>query len=569
MKQRGLQRSYLTQLWQRMPTELPSDSPALVRWTEQHCPDGHALMLESQNAQVASNLTVGNIITTLRLIGQVDWVDLIEPVSRSLQVLRQLPSFCRESELTRQQITRAMEQLARDSQKTERETAASRRCGGPGRARQPARGRRRAHRRLLPDRPRPRPAGSGARPARASAPRSASNWRRWRLPLYIGVIALATLLMVAAGGAPWPTGTRWQTLVALFLLAWPASEAASAFVHRLIAESLKVRPLPRLNFPGGIPPEHRVLVVIPTLLTSAASNRELVQQLEFHWLANRENEAQFALLTDWVDAPQRQPARRRRPAARCAGPAGGAERTLSGRRRLRRRAFCCSTGRAAGAKPSNAGWAGSASAASWSNCCACWPPAAWKASCRWRAGLRLADGIRYVVTLDSDTGLPPGALRELVAIAAHPLNAPQIDTALRRVVGGYGILQPRVVTPLPGPAQDTPYHRLFAGQCGIDPYSSGVSDVYQDLFGTGSFSGKGLLHVQAVHAVLDGRLPQEAVLSHDLLEGSIARCGFVSDVVLVEDHAAPCRRGRLAHPPLDARRLAAAAPDVARQALRH
>ncbi|MEO6322934.1 MAG: glucoamylase family protein, partial [Polaromonas sp.] len=133
------------------------------------------------------------------------------------------------------------------------------------------------------------------------------------------------------------------------------------------------------------------------------------------------------------------------------------------------------------------------------------------------------------------TGLPPGALRELVAIAAHPLNTPQIDTALRRVVSGYGIFQPRVVTPLPGPAQDTLYHRLFAGQCGIDPYSSGVSDVYQDLFGTGNFSGKGLLNVKAVHAVLDGCLPQDAVLSHDLLEGSIARCGFVSDVVLVED----------------------------------
>jgi cyclic beta-1,2-glucan synthetase len=108
-----------------MPTELGARAPAsaLAQWTEQHCPDGHALMLESQNAQVAANLTIGNIITTLRLIGQVDWVELIEPVSRCLQVLRQLPSFCLESELTRQHITQAMERLARQNRRTEREVA--------------------------------------------------------------------------------------------------------------------------------------------------------------------------------------------------------------------------------------------------------------------------------------------------------------------------------------------------------------------------------------------------------------------------------------------------------------
>ena len=97
--------------------------------------------------------------------------------------------------------------------------------------------------------------------------------------------------------------TAWQTLVALFLLAWPVSEAVVAFVNRLIAESLKVNSLARLDFSNGIPPEHRVLVVIPTLLSSAASNQELTQNLEKYWLASREDQAQFALLTDWLDAP--------------------------------------------------------------------------------------------------------------------------------------------------------------------------------------------------------------------------------------------------------------------------
>ena len=140
-----------------------------------------------------------------------------------------------------------------------------------------------------------------------------------------------------------------------------------------------------------------------------------------------------------------------------------------------------------------------------------------------------------MLTLDSDTELPPDALRDLVGVAAHPMNQPQVDVARRRVVAGYGILQPRIATPLPIPEQVTPFHWLFAGQGGIDPYSVTTSEVYQDLFEEGTFTGKGLLHVTALYKVLSGRLPDAQVLSHDLIEGSIARCGGVSDVTLIED----------------------------------
>ena len=533
MKQRNLQRGYLTQLWQRMPAEPPDTATVLMRWSEGHCRDGHALMIQSQTDQVASNITVGNIITTLRLIGQVDWVDLIEPVSRSLRVLRQLPSFREESELTRQQITQSMEQLARRSAASEREVAQAVVAAALAVADD------------LPTTAAERTAGfyliGDGQPTLENSLGLTSNHtakrqrrRKWHLPLYVAVILLVTLLVVFVV-ARYNADHRWQAIVALFLLAWPISEAVSALVHRLIAESLDIRLLPRLDFSAGIPPVHRVLVLIPTLLTSPSSNKELMQRLEWHWLANRENEAQFALLTDWVDANSAslpgdsallQDALNRLAALNTRYPATSGE---SPRFVLihRPRSWCKTQRR----------WLG-------------WERKRGKLEQLLRLlvtgsmegfsplapGLRLANSIRYVVTLDSDTGLPPGALRDLVAVAAHPLNAPLVDKAARRVVSGYGILQPRVVTPLPDPAQDTPFHRLFAGQCGIDPYNSGVSDVYQDLFGTGSFSGKGLLHVDAVHAVLDGRLPVEQVLSHDLLEGTIARCGFVSDVALVEDY---------------------------------
>lgn len=532
MLQRGLQRNYLTQLWQRMPTEKLDISPSLVLWTERHCPDGPALMVESQTAQVAANLTVGNIVTTLRLVGQVDWVELIEPVSRSLRVLRRLPSFARESELTRQQITQSMERLARLSRHSEREVAqavvaAARAVPGTLSATAVERT---AGYYLL---------GGGRAALEASLGITARRTpsaalRHWRLPLYIATILLGTVLIVLAA-ANRTDMHGWPAAAALFLLAWPASEAAAAFVHRLIAESLKIRFLPRLDFAAGIPPEHRVLVVLPTLLSSSATIRELAERLELHWLANREREAQFALLTDWVDAPRENMAgdtallnaalaqvaalNARHPA-----PAGVAPRFLL----IHRPREWCDTQQK---------WLG-------------WERKRGKLEQLLRTlvtgsmagfmplahGQQLAEGIRYIVTLDSDTGLPPGALRDLVAVAAHPLNTPQIDAVSRRVVAGYGILQPRVVTPLPGPAERTPFHRLFAGQCGIDPYNNGVSEVYQDLFGSGSFSGKGLLHVAAVHAVLDDRLPTGSILSHDLLEGNIARCGFVSDVALVEEH---------------------------------
>ncbi len=531
MKRRGLERSYLTQLWQRMPTEKLDTSLALVLWTERHCPDGPGLMVESQTAQVQANLTVGNIITTLRLIGQIDWVELIEPVSRSLRVLRRLPSFSQESELTRQQITQAMERLARDTGKSEREvaeavlvavqdvppdvpeSAAERTAGyyliGPGRDKLDA---------------------ALGLPTRSSAARLSRNWRHL---IYAGAIAIGTALILSAATHR-ASGPGWQVAIALLLIALPAYETSAALVHRLIAELLKVGSLPRLNFSGGIPPAHRVLVVIPSMLTSPASIRELTCTLELHWLANREPEAQFALLTDWADADaatrpadapllkealaqiaslnQRYPASDSAPRFlllhRPRSWSETQQRWLGWERKrgkLEQLLRLLASGSMEGFLPL-------------------------------AEGQRLAAQIRYVVTLDSDTGLPPGALRDLVAVAAHPLNAPQIDPLTRRVVAGYGILQPRVVTPLPGPSGLTPFQQLFAGQCGIDIYNQGVSDLYQDLFGSGSFSGKGLLHVAAVHAVLDARLPPEAVLSHDLLEGSVARCGFVSDVMLIEDN---------------------------------
>ena len=149
--------------------------------------------------------------------------------------------------------------------------------------------------------------------------------------------------------------------------------------------------------------------------------------------------------------------------------------------------------------------------------------------------LELLPRVRYCITLDSDTRLPRDAARTLVGIAAHPLNRPRFDAASGRVVEGYGILQPRVSVTMASAAGSL-FARLYSGHTGVDPYTTAVSDTYQDLFAEGIFTGKGLYDVDAFIAALEGRVPENALLSHDLFEGLFARTALVSDVELVDDY---------------------------------
>ncbi|MFZ3126302.1 MAG: carbohydrate-binding protein, partial [Acidovorax sp.] len=378
--------------------------------------------------------------------------------------------------------------------------------------------------------------------------RAALSWRglgrRVALPLYLGAMLLGTVGVVAWLRLHYPAGSAgvdapaWLTLLGAVLMMFPASEAVLAVIHRLISESVPPDRLPRLALTRGIPPEHRVLVVIPGLLTDPASTDALVHRLRLHYLANPERHAQFALLTDWADADTAQLAsdqplldramqqiralNTRHP--READEAGAAPRFIV---LHRPREFCETEQRWIGWERKRGKLASLFAALA---------EGASSAFLDLGELSRLAADTPYVVTLDSDTQLPPGRLRELVSVAAHPHNQPLLDASGRLVVGGYGILQPHLVTPLPAPRELTLYHWLFAGQPGIDPYSAASSEVYQDVFGEGSFTGKGLLHARAMHAVLGGgRLPEGRVLSHDLFEGALARCAVVTDITMIED----------------------------------
>jgi cyclic beta-1,2-glucan synthetase len=523
LERRGLHVPFLAQMVQRLRRPVPGDPPAWGDWLNQKVPDGNAALAAAQELGAANNVSVSHAVTALRAINNLDWKALIDAVSPVLATLRQSETFRRDSELTQDQVTHAIEHIAQRLGRTESDVAAQAltlaEAAGSGPAQfliGPGRGELAA---AL--------GGSAAR----IAGRGARLSLRSRGLVYAGTLALGTLGVAWAvlGGHRLP---GWGAFIAWLLLLLPASECVVALVHRLVGESVPVQRLPRLALDDGLQPAQRTLVVVPCML-SQGGIAALAHRLEQHALANPENHTQFALLSDWADAPQRQA-----PDDQILLDAAAEAIAELNRRHLmpdgepprflllhRERSWSDTEGV----------WMG-------------WERKRGKLE-RLLAALaageqspvvdlgdisRIADGVRYLVTLDSDTQLPPGALREMVGIASHPLNRPRIDERTRRVVEGYGILQPRVAMPIPKRQDITPFGWMFSGPWGIDTYNAGSSEVYQDVFGEGSFSGKGLLDVQAVHTVLKGRVADGRLLSHDLYEGMWARAALLSDVVVLE-----------------------------------
>jgi cyclic beta-1,2-glucan synthetase len=533
---RGLGQVFLVQMAQRLQdfgASITTPEQVLVQdWLRTALPDLAAIQLQQGADQAADNLSMSNAITSLRAIGDADWPELIAQSSPLMHLLLGSAVFAAEDTSTRDQTLHAIEGLAKRSRQPELTVARQLLCLMATST--DAASSATAH--WLDGSGRPALWASLGLPASR-----ATNWPFWRahlvLPAYLGTLfcsVVALLWLLQRHSTEHAAGLTWLVLA---LALFPASEAVIAVIHRLISESLKPRHLPRLAFAAGIPPGHGVLVVIPGMLTSAQSTLALVNRLELHYLANPEPRAQFALLTDWADADTADTA----TDAACLANATRGIRELNARHP--RTALDIGSAprfivlhRARLFSPSEQRWIG-------------WErkrgKLEWLIAALAKGGSSafldlgddscLATGLPYLVTLDSDTQLPPGKLRELVGVAAHPHNLPKLDASGRQVVAGYGILQPRVATPLPAVNEFTLYHWLFAGQCGIDPYSAASSEIYQDVFAEGTFTGKGLLNVQAVHAVLSNRLPEGQVLSHDLLEGAVARCAAVSDIMVLED----------------------------------
>lgn len=541
-----LRQAFAVQLVQRLRYHHPSFTATLDSLNEWFTAQGtnidEIVQLE-HTSQAAANLTVRNVITSMRAISAFDWQTFFEDISLVDECLRAHPNYVAMDFLSRDRYRHAIEDLAKKSPhseleiaqtvltKTERIRSLSQQNCEP------------IDERIVD--PGYYLIGGGRFNFEKEIGFRTSLKQRllrayvaYAMAFYLGSILFITLGLAAlplrmsinaglAGPGLWVLG---------LLVLFPASDIALTLVNRVISKVFAPRHLPRLKL-AAIPPQLRTVVVIPTLLAHEAGVSEQLKQLEIHYLANPEGEVFFALLSDWTDADTESvPADDALLAQARHGIAAlnaqyGPVNAIEGEQRFflfhRQRRW----------NESEQKWLG-------------WERKRGKLH-EFNRLLRGAtdtsflplDGnsitipvnIRYVITLDADTRLPMGAVRQLVGTAAHALNQPRFDPHLQRVVEGYSILQPRVTPTLPKRIERSIFQRIYSGASGLDPYAAAVSDLYQDLFGVGIYTGKGLYDIDAFEKALAGRIPQNALLSHDLFEGVFARCALVSDSEFFED----------------------------------
>ena len=497
--------------------------------------------------EAADELSMKHGILSLRDLAVLDWKEFVERQSAVEHILQDDPAGIHPgmSFASREHYRRIVQRLARRSPLSEEQVARAaielaRKAAATAVAAAPPRaaGRTKVQEHVgyyLVDRGRAAlEAGIGYRLTRLAA--LGRFLGRAPLVSYVGAILLVRLLTVIAVAV---LGARLEivriagpaaALLLLGLFAGAAGKSAVSIVNWLCQLVLPPRPMMRLDFSAGIPAEHRTLVAVPALLTSERTVRDLVEQIELRYLANQDDNLSFALLSDFPDADQETV-----PGdLRLLGLARTEIERLNERYRADRTGIFYLLHRPRKWNRQQGAWMAEerkrGKLAALNRLLRSGAADAFSATIGDLPRLR---SVRYVITLDSDTRLPRDTARQLVGCAAHPLNQAQIDPQSRMVIAGYAVLQPRVTVTMPE-AYCSPFSRLVAGDAGIDPYTLRTSDLYQDLFGGGSYVGKGIYDVEAFESACEGRFPENRLLSHDLIEGCFARSGLVNDVELFE-----------------------------------
>ena len=489
----------------------------------------------------ADDETVANCVRGLRMLETLDWKDFFERLNETHRVLCGDPAgvYGQMDFETRDRYRRAVEETAAGGGGSEERVALEAvRCAQE----EPAG--RRAHvgyflvdegRRVLEER-------VGSR-----APLGARG-RRWlrahATPAYLGGIAVLLGLqeLLLAHELVAREASIGAALASMVLAVVPMTTAAVAVVNALVTRNLPPTLLPKLELRDGVPDDCRTLVAVPILLTTADDIDSLVEALEIRFLGNAGANLQFALLTDLPDAIEEA-----RP-----GDDELLERAAAGIRALNARHGRNAVGPFHLFHRSR----------TWCETEGCWM--GWERKRgklvelhRWLLGARDASpllhigdatclaGVRYVITLDADTGLPRDAARRLIGTLAHPLNRPEIDPETGRLTAGYTVLQPRIEID-PTSRESTGLTRLFASHAGFDIYTRAVSDVYQDLFGEGIYVGKGIYEVASFGGASRAAFPTNALVSHDLFEGIHGRAALPptsSSTSAIRSTTSPTRAG--------------------------
>ena len=527
-----------------MYTGLQGQHPALglvMSWVEQDLSE-HGQTIEQtlraeSHDQAADRVSIANSITSLRTLTALDWHEFVENLSETEAALRRDPAgvYASMDFGTRDKYRHVVEQLARWCRKDEHEIAAVAVRLAEQRAQDGDAAPREHHVGyfLVHDGRYDLEKEIGARPPLyrrlGRAVRPVVPW------LYVVgqavLSALITAVLLIQTKSLMVYGWAWVAPAALAMLLL-VSQSVISLMNWLATLVVPVRSLPKLDFSKGIPAEHATAVVIPTLLIDPKGVDGLLEGLELRYLANRSAHLYFVLLTDFRDAPEQE----------MPEDADLERQAVMGIRRLNTtysdssRPIFHLLHRPRRWNEAEGVWMG-------------WERKRGKLMELNRV-LRGAapDGFstiagdvevlrtcRYLIPLDTDTDVPPGSAARMIGALAHPLNRPIVDEKTGCVVDGYGVLQPRVGIRLIGASRSL-FARLYAGEVGLDPYTREVSNVYHDLFARAQFIGKGIYDVEAFDDAAHGRFPENRILSHDLIEGCHAHCGFLNDVELIEDH---------------------------------
>ena len=353
------------------------------------------------------------------------------------------------------------------------------------------------------------------------------------MAVIVSTIALMTVLWAVTGSM------SNSTLVAALVLAvslFPALDLSVSAVNRFFAFLLPPRMLPKLGYKDGVPDDSRTVVVIPTMFTSVKDVHKQVENMEVRSLANPDSAFQFVLLSDFKDAGEKEMVTDK--AIMEAAYTSINDLNKKYRSRYGDKFFFLHRERCWNEKEGVwMGWERKRGKLEEFNRLLCDTTAETTyvhIGGDFMESVR-KQGVKFVITLDSDTKLPPDSARNLVRTIAHPLNRARYDRAKKRITKGYGIIQPRISIP-PESSRKTWFSRIFSGNVGLDPYSTAVSDIYQDLTGEAIFTGKGIYDVQAFHMVLNDRFPENRILSHDLIESTYLRAGLATDIELFDDY---------------------------------
>ena len=504
----------------------------LEQWIAEDGLSAEDAVTRSNRRIAITQVTITNSIQSLRMIARLDWNEFVESQSVTEKLLRGDPArvYADMTFASRDEYRHVVEQVAKRTKRDEdsianevlalaRERPGDARMGHVGYW-------------LVAD-------GRLTLEERTTyQPTFGERVYRWakRHPsvVYFGVIWAVTLVVFAVVLAVSSIATTGYALLVVLLLTIPASEVGVAVVNKLVTVVVPPQLLPKMDFrEEGIPANARTVVAVPTLLATVAAVREALEHLEVQYLANPDLNLRFVILSDFADAKTET----------LVSDAHVIEAIERGVRGLNDKYKTAADPgpflvfhRARKWNETEGVWMG-------------WERKRGKLA-EFNRFLRggstdafpviagdatwLVD-IRYVITLDSDTVLPRGAAAQLVGTMAHPLNRAEYDEALGRVTRGYGILQPRVGVALTS-AYRSKFAAIHSGHPGVDPYTTAVSDVYQDLYGEGSFTGKGIYDVTAFEEATRGRFPENTLLSHDLIEGTYTRAGLVTDIELYDDY---------------------------------